>query len=580
MGIFDWFFGLKNKKRSDNYYTNGQIKKEEKEITRSSKTHTYMVTEYYENGDIKSHRIYNNGRCTIGYLDPSGKTDEVVESEKTELDERTKKILTEYNETHKKQKDKTLDDKIKDGSILWEMELGRMGRKKSEKEDTVEVKTKDIDQEEKQDNKESKSRVSVNDTEDIGIVTHYNGIPFTGIMFWEYENGNTEGECEMINGLKNGVSKTYYENGQLKRFENYKEDNLNGIVKFYDKNGQLEIEGRSNGGDKKYGLWKFYSQGNLITEGTFKKNKKDGVWKKYDENGQITIEENYINDLWNGVSKQYYKNGQLKESIEYNKGLKNGLNKTYYLNGILKVEGDWKNDKLQGVCKTYYENGQLKKSIEYKKGLKNGVCKTYYENGNLRNQINWEEDTMNGTCKFYYENGQLITGGNIRNGQKIQKEDWKTYLENGEEGKVDLSKFKDLQGFNIPSRQKITDLEVSKNMGNGEELKTNRYPENSFKEWWDNHYLEISENIRKIIEEEIDTLREDYHNRFEFENGQVYEDWEGLYTSIFSQNLHSMGSRINEMVDDYWDEEWDEEDETYIYFEQEFLNQISPYSEK
>jgi hypothetical protein len=281
MGIFDWFFGLKNKKRSDNYYTNGQIKKEEKEITRSSKTHTYMVTEYYENGDIKSHRIYNNGRCTIGYLDPSGKTNEVVESEKTELDERTKKILTALEATHKKQKDKTLDDKIKDGSILWEMELGRMGRKKSKKEDKVEEKNKDIDQNKKQEKNDQciciKSRNNLKKvnlqiyhsfkenfmSEVVVDISKRKEVVFTSNSHDECNDWINQDLVFKGNKKLNGKHKYIFETG----FEYYE--------------GEWK-DGRKNG----YGVWKDTEYGD-IHEGQWKDGKQNGIGTYKDSNGKI-----------------------------------------------------------------------------------------------------------------------------------------------------------------------------------------------------------------------------------------------------------------------------------------------------
>tara|TARA_B110000444_G_scaffold43957_1_gene39892 strand:- start:880 stop:2208 length:1329 start_codon:yes stop_codon:yes gene_type:complete len=67
-------------------------------------------------------------------------------------------------------------------------------------------------------------RVNWNETEDVGIITHYKGKPITGICYRLDENGKLQGECEMKNGLKHGLLKKYQENGELERVITFKED--------------------------------------------------------------------------------------------------------------------------------------------------------------------------------------------------------------------------------------------------------------------------------------------------------------------------------------------------------------------
>ena len=44
--------------------------------------------------------------------------------------------------------------------------------------------------------------------EDVGIVTHFKGRPFTGVGFRLHENGELKLECTFKDGLKHG--KTFY----------------------------------------------------------------------------------------------------------------------------------------------------------------------------------------------------------------------------------------------------------------------------------------------------------------------------------------------------------------------------------
>ena len=63
---------------------------------------------------------------------------------------------------------------------------------------------------EKFDKKENLLRVNQEEMEDIGIVTHYKGKPFTGIAFEINENGNLI-ETEMLEGLRHGKATAYFD---------------------------------------------------------------------------------------------------------------------------------------------------------------------------------------------------------------------------------------------------------------------------------------------------------------------------------------------------------------------------------
>lgn len=61
-------------------------------------------------------------------------------------------------------------------------------------------------------------RVNLNDNdkiEDIGIVTHYRGEPFTGVGYWLNVNGSISEETEFVNGLKHGAGKVYDFDGNI-----------------------------------------------------------------------------------------------------------------------------------------------------------------------------------------------------------------------------------------------------------------------------------------------------------------------------------------------------------------------------
>jgi len=127
----------------------------------------------------------------------------------------------------------------------------------------------------KENSNDSVSRVNWNDTEDVGVVTHFKGKPFTGVCFGLHENGNLKDEYEMLDGLKHGKAVTYYDNGQLLSESNWKDDKEDGLSKEYHENGVLDIE--SN----------------------WKEGKLDGLIKEYNGNGELKAE-------------TYFKDGDIK----------------------------------------------------------------------------------------------------------------------------------------------------------------------------------------------------------------------------------------------------------------------------
>ena len=110
---------------------------------------------------------------------------------------------------------------------------------------------------------DSVSRVNLDKMEDVGIVTHFKGRPFTGVGFRLHENGELKLECTFKDGLKHGKYEQFYENGKVKLETYFEEDKQDGLTKEYHENGVLYIE--SN----------------------WKEGKLDELIKEYNENGEL-----------------------------------------------------------------------------------------------------------------------------------------------------------------------------------------------------------------------------------------------------------------------------------------------------
>ena len=94
-------------------------------------------------------------------------------------------------------------------------------------------------------------------------------------------------------------------------------------------------------------LWKsYYENGQLKSEQTFKNGKNEGLWLYFYENGNLKRQINYKDGEYDGLHKGWYENGQLKYEGNHKDGESDGLSKSYYKNGQLDWEADFKDGIL------------------------------------------------------------------------------------------------------------------------------------------------------------------------------------------------------------------------------------------
>lgn len=227
---------------------------------------------------------------------------------------------------------------------------------------------------------------------------------------------------KLISNWKGKVAKTYHSNGKIKKETFLK--------------NEISQNEKPDGVSKDY-----YQSGNLETIALFKNGKQDGLTKAYFENGNLEREVLFKGGIQNGSFELYYENGNLKEEGLYKDGKANGPNKIFYPNGVVSSERNYKDDKAEGQFKVYYEdgskqgegvaengqpvgkaityyrNGQIKSEKNFRNGLLDGELKTYYESGALRSVMTYERDVRSGFWEQYFEDGELMWRWNYINGE-------------------------------------------------------------------------------------------------------------------------------------------------------------------
>lgn len=108
-------------------------------------------------------------------------------------------------------------------------------------------------------------RVEGDDLEWEGQLQTWNGEPFTGIEVWRFPNGAIESESTYKDGLKDGLSRTWDEHGQLRSQFTRRLGAMYGNCRKWHANGQLAEDGNYEWGvrlDEKG----YNEQGTLINE--------------------------------------------------------------------------------------------------------------------------------------------------------------------------------------------------------------------------------------------------------------------------------------------------------------------------
>lgn len=109
------------------------------------------------------------------------------------------------------------------------------------------------------------------------------------------------------NMLADGVVKSFYDDGKLKREERVRNGKLNGSSKMYYPSGELllNIYFQDNKPSGSYKI--FYPNGETKVSGNYSVGRPSGIFKKYDEEGEI-------------VMSITFNNGKIKQGIRYSDG--------------------------------------------------------------------------------------------------------------------------------------------------------------------------------------------------------------------------------------------------------------------
>ena len=242
-----------------------------------------------------------------------------------------------------------------------------------------------------------------------------------------YEEGDIKSISHFKNNVADGLFISYYQNGNIKDKQNYKNGNGEGEGLFYYENGQLEEKYFMKNGKLDGEAINYFNDGKIRHKGIYKDDiileeevhENNEIKKNTFKNEEIVQQDIYTKNkilkatiffLENEKTKiiTYHKNGNKQEEVFTINGLLDGEAFIYYPSGKLENKSFFKDGKREGESLTYYENGKLKKKILYKNGMKNGIATVYYENGMIEEKAYFIDDKKENERLYYDKKGNLI----------------------------------------------------------------------------------------------------------------------------------------------------------------------------
>jgi uncharacterized protein len=232
-----------------------------------------------------------------------------------------------------------------------------------------------------------------------------------------YENGNKEEETAYKNGLKNGVSRTFNEDGDVVSSAIFKEGiaigrgiidfsgNEQGDWKQYNEDGSIKAEGKFENG-KRTGKWVFYhSTGWIEQTGFYDKGRLDGKWKWMDESGFIIRSEEYSRGIEDGEFEEYGLNKLLILKGLYKDGMRVGF-WMYHVNDHIE-EGNYLNGELDGKWIHRYSGGDKMFEGSYSFGQPEGAHKHWYADGTVKISGKYDGGAKHGKWRYFQQNGEI-----------------------------------------------------------------------------------------------------------------------------------------------------------------------------
>lgn len=278
------------------------------------------------------------------------------------------------------------------------------------------------------------------------------------INFYKEDSSKVASIFEINNGLLHGKSVQYRFDGSKESEYDFFEREQNGFVRYWNKAGILTLEYefkfKDYGGFKsseRVGVWRNWDDnGNLKKVENFTDNELDGTQLLLFSDGKVEVEAFYKSGLRDSLMTIYYPNGQIKTRLEFKNGnfVHNNPHREFHPNGKISGIGNLEEGRKIGKWTYFYENGMKESEGDYGTytyqhehgdfyfSIKIGIWKYWYNTGNKKAEGKYD--------------GQVIEEMNFskdaQTAKALRKGNWQYFNPKGDT--ISLSEFEKQESIN------------------------------------------------------------------------------------------------------------------------------------
>ncbi len=259
------------------------------------------------------------------------------------------------------------------------------------------------------------------------IETYENGLLYK-VKTLKKETGEVLSEFNYLTHQKRMVN--FHQDSDIKDYEmNFIGDVKSGTYKRFGDGGVEVVVGQYDN-NKKVGEWiSKFNNGDIRKKENYKDGYLHGKYEKWHPNGVKWEVSKYKNNSLDGLSLTYHSNGKLSSTINYKESKIVGEVEAFHPNGQKKSIGQYVSGKKDGLWKEWYVNKQLKSSKIYKKNKLQGKFEEWFGSGTKRVVGVMKDNRMNDYWTFWYHNGNKQMEGKFKDGHVDGK--IKIYHDNG-----------------------------------------------------------------------------------------------------------------------------------------------------
>ena len=219
-------------------------------------------------------------------------------------------------------------------------------------------------------------------------------------------------------GRKQGTHREYYENGNMKREENYLDGELHGYVREFSGRGELVLAMR-------------YERGKIVEEIDEDLRELIEMKNTFDENGRLVFNGGYRDGVPIGIHRFYdttvtvinaylykKKKKKLAEGIITEQGERVGEWTEFYASGEVRAKGVYQNNQKSGTWTYYFKEGGIEQRGRFQRGRFQGTWTWYYPNGNIWREENYFNGMEDGIFVEYDGEGNILTRGEYISGER------------------------------------------------------------------------------------------------------------------------------------------------------------------